>query len=178
MDVLFNLSNIKTESEIKAFFIWLVNDQHLNFHCDTPFEGYVYYGTDDRVYSDEEATLLNAMMRRCFEIKEDVYMIGFEVIKELMFPEMGVDYDEIDERWVNPVIRKYNLRQENISQIAATIASEVIRQGKSTGWQGWHQEIDEVAVLSNLLNKYNILYVDDIHGTWEYYSPTNSNPEK
>ncbi len=96
MNVPFGLTNIKTETDIKAFFVWLVKDQHLNFHCDTPFEDYVYYGTDDRVYSNEEATLLNAMMRKCFEIKADVYTIGLEVIKEHVFPEMGADYDEIE----------------------------------------------------------------------------------
>jgi Holliday junction resolvasome RuvABC ATP-dependent DNA helicase subunit len=177
MNIPFSPSNIKTGSDVKAFFVWLVMDQNLNFNPDTPFEDYVRFETGEPIYTAEEATQLKEIMDRCFEIN-DVYEIGFGVIKELVFPEMGVDYDEIDEKWVNPMIRKYNLRQENISQVATTIASEVIQHGKSTGWQGWNKEIDEVAVLSNVLNKYNILYVDDIYGTWEYYSPIDTNPEK
>lgn len=92
MNIPFSSDNIKTEADIKAFFVWLVADQYLNFHPDTPFEDYVYYDTNDRVYSDESAASLNAIMDRCFEIKEDVYEIGLEVFKEYVYPEMGVDY--------------------------------------------------------------------------------------
>lgn len=94
MDIPFTPINIKTEADIKAFFIWLVDDQYLNFHPDTPFENYVDYDTGKRVYSDEAAVLLNALMDRCFEIKEDVYEIGLEVFKEYMYPEMKTDYDQ------------------------------------------------------------------------------------
>ncbi|MCP4373461.1 MAG: hypothetical protein GY797_35970 [Deltaproteobacteria bacterium] len=80
MTIPFNLESIKTEADIKVFFIWLVNDQYLNFHPDTPFEDYVYYDTDDQVYTDEETALLNDMMDRCFEIKEDVYEIGIKAL--------------------------------------------------------------------------------------------------
>ncbi|NJN98030.1 MAG: hypothetical protein HC875_30100 [Anaerolineales bacterium] len=94
MNIPFNPDSIKTEGDIRAFFVWLVNDQYLNFHPDTPFEGYVYYGTNDRVYSDEVAAILNAVMDKCFEIKDDVYEIGLEVIKEHVYPEMGIDYSK------------------------------------------------------------------------------------
>ncbi len=70
MNIPFSPESIKTESDIKDFFVWLVDNQNLNFHCDTPFEDYVYCNTDDRVYTDAEAALLNAVMDKCFEIKE------------------------------------------------------------------------------------------------------------
>ncbi|MFN8456351.1 MAG: hypothetical protein U0401_17065 [Anaerolineae bacterium] len=92
MNFPFSPPNIKTELDVQSFFKWLVNDQYLNFHPDTPFEDYVYYGTDNRVYSNEAAVSLNAVMDKCFEIKEDVYEIGLEVIKEHVFPKMGADY--------------------------------------------------------------------------------------
>ncbi|MCK6628922.1 MAG: hypothetical protein L6R45_27550 [Anaerolineae bacterium] len=93
MNIPFSSDSVKTEADIKAFFVWLVTDQYLNFHPDTPFEDYVYYGTNDHVYSNETAALLNAIMDRCFEIKEDIYEIGLEVFKEYVYPEMGTYYD-------------------------------------------------------------------------------------
>jgi hypothetical protein len=74
--------NIQTEADIKTFFVWLVSDQHLNFHPDTSFENYVDYETDERIYTDEEARQLNTLMDKCFEIKKDVHEIGIKVFKE------------------------------------------------------------------------------------------------
>ncbi len=179
MNIPFSPENIKTEADIKTYFIWLVDDQFLNFHCDTPFEDYVYHSTNDRVYTDEEAALLNAAMDRCFEIKEDVYEIGMAVIKEYVFPEIGADYDERDEKAKKVTIRKYSLHPDNTLRVAATIAQEVIVYGKSTGWQGKIRAgVNEVLVLSDILKKYNILCVDDMYGTWKHYPATSSNPEK
>ncbi len=96
MNIPFNPESIKTEADIKAFFIWLVNDQFLNFHCDTPFEDYINIETKMPVYTDGEANQLNAIMDKCFEIKEDVYLIGLEVFKEYVFPEIEADYDDDD----------------------------------------------------------------------------------
>ena len=94
MNIPFSPETIKTELDIKDFFVWLVNDQFLSFHCDTPFEDYVNYHSGERIYTDEEASKLDILMDRCFELHEDVYQIGMEVIKEHVFPEMGIEYSD------------------------------------------------------------------------------------
>lgn len=53
MDIPFTPASIHTEADIKAFFVWLVEDQDLNFHCDTPFEDYINIKTRKRTYTDE-----------------------------------------------------------------------------------------------------------------------------
>jgi len=67
------LKSIKTRRDVSKFFRWLLDDQRLNFHPDTPFEGYVRYTTGSPVYTEAEADVLNKLMRQAFEVADDVY---------------------------------------------------------------------------------------------------------
>ena len=53
---------------------------------------------------------------------------------------------------------------ESMKECAADIARDCILKGKSDGWSG---KLEDLETLSSILKPYNILYVDDFHGTWE-----------
>jgi hypothetical protein len=59
-------------------------------------------------------------------------------------------------------IRNYN---GEIVLSASTIARDVVLSGDSRGWQGSIEDQQEVA---KVLLKFNIRYVDDMFGRWEY----------
>jgi Holliday junction resolvasome RuvABC ATP-dependent DNA helicase subunit len=52
-----------------------------------------------------------------------------------------------------------------MKKAAAIIAGEVIEKNISTGWGGNFNDLEK---LKNELRKYNIFYIDDIHGEWAY----------
>ena len=47
---------------------------------------------------------------------------------------------------------------------AADIASEIIQTGESSGWSG---SSEQQAAVQVILSKYNIIYTDDMYGSWE-----------
>ena len=59
-----------------------------------------------------------------------------------------------------------NYDNYSAERAAAIIVSEVITEGESTGWVGNGSEPMET--IEKICNKYNVYYVDDFHGTWEY----------
>lgn len=48
---------------------------------------------------------------------------------------------------------------------ASDIASEVVLTGKSEGWCGDLEDLEEV---KKVLRPFNIVYTDDMRGTWEH----------
>lgn len=79
-----NPTQVNTVTDIENWFTHLIDTEKLNFHPDTPFEDYILYGTNEQVYSEEQATELNDRMQRCFEVAEnagtDVYEIGIPIL--------------------------------------------------------------------------------------------------
>ena len=77
----FKINNTK---DVENFLHYLVNPQGLNlgmgFHPDDAFEDYIHNG--ERVFSDEEATILNQTMVECFNACErnsvDIYEIAYK----------------------------------------------------------------------------------------------------
>jgi len=61
--------------------------------------------------------------------------------------------------------RKYS----DIDRDGAEILGEVFRRGESSGWAGSLEERDELA---RALRPYNVVYTDDMAGTWERQRPT------
>lgn len=77
---------INTTNDVENFLHYLVSLQGLNLgmriHPDNAFEGYFHNGK--RVFSDEEATILNQTMIECFNICEhnsvDIYEIAYKYV--------------------------------------------------------------------------------------------------
>lgn len=75
---------INTPKDVENFLHYLVSSQGLNLgmsiHPDDAFEGYFHNGK--RVFSDEEATILNQTMAECFNVCErnsvDIYEIAYK----------------------------------------------------------------------------------------------------
>lgn len=55
-------------------------------------------------------------------------------------------------------------KARSVVQNAAMIAGEIILEGRSKGWSG---SSEDKSAIQKLLEKMNIEYVDDMHGTWE-----------
>jgi hypothetical protein len=66
-------------------------------------------------------------------------------------------------RGYGPVANSYEAKG-----VASIIAAEVIRGGRSEGWTG---SIKAREKLETILIKFNIGYVDDMLGAWEYVEP-------
>lgn len=58
--------------------------------------------------------------------------------------------------------RKYS---NNPSRDASEIAAEVVYSGRSRGWSG---DIEQLEQLEEMLGRFNIGYTDDMYGDWEY----------
>ena len=75
---------INATKDVENFLHYLVNPQGLNLgmsiHPDDAFEDYIHNGK--RVFSDEEATILNQTMIECFNVCErnsvDIYEIAYK----------------------------------------------------------------------------------------------------
>lgn len=52
---------------------------------------------------------------------------------------------------------------ESVNECAADIARECVLKGESKGWCGSLEDLKE---LEKILTLFNIVYVDDICGTW------------
>lgn len=61
-------------------------------------------------------------------------------------------------------VRKFE-QFNSLKEVASSIAGEVVKSGKSEGWAGCLEDLDEV---KSYLSKFNIAYVDDIFGKWAY----------
>jgi hypothetical protein len=76
------LNSIHTLSDIETFFIYLIQEESLNFHPDEDFKNYINIHTHLPSYSPEEADIRNELLDTCFEICEkegaDIYAIGLQ----------------------------------------------------------------------------------------------------
>jgi hypothetical protein len=74
------ITEIKSISEVEAFFKHLLENESLNFHPDEDFRNYIHLGTKLPTYSIEEADFRNNLMQVCFKVCEregfDIYEIG------------------------------------------------------------------------------------------------------
>lgn len=76
---------IKTKTDVKKFFEYLVNDLRVNFHPDDSFRDIVEYKTYGRFFDDEAADYLDKKMDACFFlVGEEIYNIGCEVFDAFM----------------------------------------------------------------------------------------------
>lgn len=58
--------------------------------------------------------------------------------------------------------RKY--RDYGVEEAASIILLECVRSGKSTGWSGTLEELEEIKILCQ---KFNVKYVNDLLGEWK-----------
>jgi hypothetical protein len=76
------LNSIHTLSDIETFFIYLIQEESLNFHPDENFKNYINIHTLLASYTTEEAEIRNELLDTCFEICEkegaDIYAIGLQ----------------------------------------------------------------------------------------------------
>jgi hypothetical protein len=84
--------SIDTIEDVRSFFQLLYDKYDLNFHPDDPFADYVNQ-KGERLFSDEEASQLDQVMEKCFEVCEtvnvDIYQIGLEVQQD-QFKKRGI----------------------------------------------------------------------------------------
>ena len=82
-DYYFHITSI---NEVRAFFIYLINERHCNFHPDDDFSEYTYNADGSHMFSQEEINLFNRLMDECFAVcadcNESIYDIGLEVLKK------------------------------------------------------------------------------------------------
>ena len=60
------------------------------------------------------------------------------------------------------VVRKYR-EVCSSTMVAGIIASEVIKSGKSDGWQG---SLEELSQIEQIVSNFNIVYVNEFAGEW------------
>ena len=76
---------IRSEDSIRAFFTYLVQEENLNFHPDTPFSDYINYEDKSPTFTPEECAIRDRLMNQCFAVAGDrVYDIGLEVLKPIL----------------------------------------------------------------------------------------------
>jgi hypothetical protein len=79
------IEKLKTEKDVRKFFLYLLNVKGLNFHPDTPFDDYIHINTKGQnpFFTQEEASRLDLMMEKAFLICEydglDIYEIALDV---------------------------------------------------------------------------------------------------
>lgn len=52
---------------------------------------------------------------------------------------------------------------EYLEKAAATIVSECITDGSSSGWSGSEKDF---AIVEEICNRFGVVYTDDFHGEW------------
>ena len=79
-------SHITNIDEVRAFFLYLVNERGCNFHPDDDFAEYVFNADGSPMFSEEEIVFFNRLMGECFAVcadsNESIYELGMEVLKE------------------------------------------------------------------------------------------------
>lgn len=82
---------VRTSDDVRAFIQWVVNDQHVSFHPDTPFADYALNATGESIYSDDQAFILDAHLDSCFDVCRaldvDIYEIGYDISMAAMHAE-------------------------------------------------------------------------------------------
>lgn len=76
------MTKIETTKDVEAFAAEIVREG-VSFHPDDDFNSYVSLETNERTYSEKEASLRNKLMEDCFIVCEnegvDIYSIMLEV---------------------------------------------------------------------------------------------------
>jgi hypothetical protein len=71
---------IQNTEDIRAFITYLVMEECLNFHPDTPFTDYICYTSNKPTYTSEECQQRENLLDQCFTLAGDeVYEIGEEI---------------------------------------------------------------------------------------------------
>jgi hypothetical protein len=82
---------IETTDDVVKYFIYLIEELHLNFHPDTDFSEYISFDTGVQTFNDKEIHYHNSLMDRCFSVCEesgvDIYDIGMKVLKGKLMNE-------------------------------------------------------------------------------------------
>lgn len=75
-------SHIKTLSDVKAFFCYLLDEESVSFHPDDDFADYIDTKTKESAFSSDKVVTYNRLMQEAFDVCEservDIYLIGFE----------------------------------------------------------------------------------------------------
>ncbi len=78
-------TDIQTVRNVEAFFSYLITNQKLNFHPDTPMADYVD-ADYEQYFSDKTAKRFDEIMEECFSVckknKVDIYSIGIALLQK------------------------------------------------------------------------------------------------
>lgn len=84
------INEISTIEDIKLFAQQLVNDEDLSFHPDNDFADYINTETKAATYNTEQASHLNMLMVKCFDVCEQSGIDIYEIMGEPLFQKMRI----------------------------------------------------------------------------------------
>ena len=84
------INKIQTLDDVKAFAKQLIAEG-LNFHPDDDFNDYVNLENNLPLYSNEEASIRNELMNKCFEVCELEGIDIYDLMLEVTLTETGMD---------------------------------------------------------------------------------------
>jgi hypothetical protein len=81
-------SEMKTLKDVKKFFDYLVEVEHVNFHPDEDFKNYISLETKKRVFNAKQIKHYNDLMNKafllCTTLNRDIYAIGITNLKNIL----------------------------------------------------------------------------------------------
>jgi hypothetical protein len=78
-------ARIETLEDAENFVHYLLLEERLNFHPDTPFSDYICSADGSPTYTPEQCAERERLLDRCFAIAGDgIYAIGLELQFELL----------------------------------------------------------------------------------------------
>lgn len=84
-----SISKITNVDHVKLFISHLINQLHLNFHPDTPFNDYANETGD--TFTDAQCAILTDRINECFEVcastNTDIYEISMAILNIATFPK-------------------------------------------------------------------------------------------
>jgi len=97
------INKIQTLDDVKAFAKQLIAEG-LNFHPDDDFNDYVNLKNNLPLYSNEEASIRNELMNKCFDVCELEGIDIYDMMLEVTLIETGMDAYITLPSMPNPVI--------------------------------------------------------------------------
>lgn len=89
-------TQIETPVDVQNFINYLLLEEKLNFHPDTPFSDYVAYVDNKPTYTPDQCAERECLLDQCFALVGDaIYDVGFELQCELIgLPPPECEKDE------------------------------------------------------------------------------------
>jgi hypothetical protein len=84
------INKINTIEDVKLFAFQLIYEENLSFHPDDDFADYINTETKAATYNTEQASHLNILMDKCFDVCEQSGIDIYEIMGEPLFQRMKI----------------------------------------------------------------------------------------